>query len=250
MEQDRGNHGRPPPSGTDYSKPGNLRWKADHPRNADLRRVDPQPAVAGRGGRRHPGGLSRSRTRRHQSLPGLCPCGNRTGFPRSCASYRFVRFLIDRCAGRRLADRLRELGHDVLESRERGSDPGDPTILIWAASEQRILVTMDKDFGNLVFLQGERHRGLVRLPDVPAQASGRGSRAGSWWHPGPGSRFAFTFLEPRGGRERGERIDFPGSSPFVRPWLRLGSPGGGSRRGSGWPSRPCARLRAHSAAAE
>jgi predicted nuclease of predicted toxin-antitoxin system len=81
-----------------------------------------------------------------------------------------VRFLIDRCAGRRLADRLRELGHDVLESQERGSDPGDPTILLWAASEQRILVTMDKDFGHLVFLQGERHCGLVRLPDVPAQS--------------------------------------------------------------------------------
>jgi predicted nuclease of predicted toxin-antitoxin system len=28
---------------------------------------------------------------------------------------------------------------------------------------------MDKDFGNLVFLQRERHCGLVRLPDVPPQ---------------------------------------------------------------------------------
>lgn len=81
-----------------------------------------------------------------------------------------MKFLIDRCAGRRLADWLRGLGHDVLESQERGSDPGDSTILIWAASEERILVSMDKDFGNLVFLQGERHCGLVRLPDVPAQA--------------------------------------------------------------------------------
>ena len=30
-----------------------------------------------------------------------------------------MRFLIDRCAGRRLADWLREQGHEVLESRER-----------------------------------------------------------------------------------------------------------------------------------
>jgi len=81
-----------------------------------------------------------------------------------------VKFLIDRCAGRRLADWLRASGHEVLEARERGADPGDATILVWAASEQRILVTMDKDFGNLVFLQGGRHCGLVRLPDVPAQA--------------------------------------------------------------------------------
>jgi len=36
-------------------------------------------------------------------------------------------------------------------------------------------------------------------------------------HAGPESRFAFTFMEP----QAGGRIDFPGSSPFVRPWLRL-----------------------------
>jgi len=34
---------------------------------------------------------------------------------------------------------------------------------------------------------------------------------------GPESRFAFTFMEP----QAGGRVDFPGSSPFVRPWLRL-----------------------------
>ena len=36
-------------------------------------------------------------------------------------------------------------------------------------------------------------------------------------HAGPGSRFAFTFMEPQ---ENG-KVDFPGSSPFVRPWLRM-----------------------------
>jgi predicted nuclease of predicted toxin-antitoxin system len=36
--------------------------------------------------------------------------------------------------------------------------------------EQRVLISMDKDFGGLVFLLHERHRGLIRLPDVPARA--------------------------------------------------------------------------------
>jgi predicted nuclease of predicted toxin-antitoxin system len=58
-----------------------------------------------------------------------------------------VKFLVDRCAGRRLAEWLRGQGHDVLESRERGDDPGDDAILQWAASENRIRVTMDKDLG-------------------------------------------------------------------------------------------------------
>lgn len=79
-----------------------------------------------------------------------------------------MRFLIDRCAGRRLADWLREQGHEVAESRERGPDPGDRMLLEWAASERRILVTLDKDFGQIVFVDKVSHCGVVRLPDVPA----------------------------------------------------------------------------------
>jgi len=35
-----------------------------------------------------------------------------------------MKFLIDRCAGKVIADWLRAQGHDVVESRERGPDPG------------------------------------------------------------------------------------------------------------------------------
>jgi len=58
-----------------------------------------------------------------------------------------MRFLIDRCAGRLLADWLRTQGHDVVESRELGPDPGDRALLDWAAKEIRILITIDTDFG-------------------------------------------------------------------------------------------------------
>ena len=80
-----------------------------------------------------------------------------------------MKFLVDRCAGRRLAEWLRNAGHDVLESRERGADPGDATILEWAVGEKRVLITMDKDFGELVYMQGKLHYGIVRLPDVPSK---------------------------------------------------------------------------------
>jgi predicted nuclease of predicted toxin-antitoxin system len=80
-----------------------------------------------------------------------------------------VRFLIDRCAGRRLAEWLRQQGHDVVESRERSPDPGDRKLLEWAVEERRVLVTMDKDFGEFIFSGGASHCGLVRLPDVPAE---------------------------------------------------------------------------------
>lgn len=78
-----------------------------------------------------------------------------------------MRFLIDRCAGRLLADWLRKQGHDVVESRELGPDPGDRALLDWAAKDTRILITIDTDFGQLIYLENLSHAGLVRLPDVP-----------------------------------------------------------------------------------
>jgi predicted nuclease of predicted toxin-antitoxin system len=77
-----------------------------------------------------------------------------------------MRFLIDRCAGTLLAGWLRTQAHDVVESRERGPDPGDRVLLQWARQESRILITIDTDFGQLVFLEGQSHSGLIRLPDV------------------------------------------------------------------------------------
>ena len=80
-----------------------------------------------------------------------------------------MRFLIDRCAGQFLADWLRKQGHDVVESRELGPDPGDRALLDWAVKETRILITIDTDFGELIYLENLSHAGLVRLPDVPAR---------------------------------------------------------------------------------
>jgi predicted nuclease of predicted toxin-antitoxin system len=77
-----------------------------------------------------------------------------------------MRFLIDRCAGTLIAQWLRSQGHDVSESRDRGPDPGDHILLARAAQESRILVTIDTDFGQLIFFEGLPHSGLVRLPDV------------------------------------------------------------------------------------
>jgi predicted nuclease of predicted toxin-antitoxin system len=79
-----------------------------------------------------------------------------------------LRFLIDRCAGCRLADWLRCQGHEVAEVSTLGRDPGDATLLRLAAEEQRILVTIDTDFGALIHVGAQAHAGLIRLPDVPA----------------------------------------------------------------------------------
>ena len=80
-----------------------------------------------------------------------------------------MKFLVDRCVGRKLAEWLRSKGHDVLESRALGPDPGDRELLGKAAEEGRILVTIDTDFAQLVYVDRASHCGIVRLPDVPAE---------------------------------------------------------------------------------
>jgi predicted nuclease of predicted toxin-antitoxin system len=81
-----------------------------------------------------------------------------------------VRFLVDRCVGARLAQWLRAQGHDVAEAAQQGDDPGDAELLQRAVDDDRILVTIDTDFGLLIFAEERPHRGLVRLPDLPAEA--------------------------------------------------------------------------------
>lgn len=79
-----------------------------------------------------------------------------------------MRFLVDRCAGAKLARWLGEQGHDVVDCGDSAEDPGDEAILQLAIAEDRILISIDQDFGQLLFAAQRPHRGLVRLPDCPA----------------------------------------------------------------------------------
>ena len=80
-----------------------------------------------------------------------------------------MRFLVDRCSGRLVSSWLRRQGHDVLDARDLGDDPGDRALLERAVADGRILVTIDTDFGELIYVHSAPHAGLVRLPDVPAE---------------------------------------------------------------------------------
>lgn len=54
-------------------------------------------------------------------------------------------------------------------------EPGvsDTAALARAIAESRILITEDKDFGMLVFLQGNPSPGVIRLVGFPARDQGR-----------------------------------------------------------------------------
>lgn len=57
-------------------------------------------------------------------------------------------------------------GHDVVEAQNLGSDPGDRALLERAGAEERVLVTIDKDLGELIYLRRVPHAGMILLPDV------------------------------------------------------------------------------------
>jgi predicted nuclease of predicted toxin-antitoxin system len=83
-----------------------------------------------------------------------------------------VRFLFDQSADFRLIPHLTSLDHDVQAiSREYPAGLPDEEVLAIARNEQRILVTADHDFGDLVFRRRLQHTGilLMRLPGAALQ---------------------------------------------------------------------------------
>ena len=61
---------------------------------------------------------------------------------------------------------MADLGHDVLSAADWFSQASDEALLAFAREEDRVLVTEDKDFGELVFLRGLPHPGIVRLVEM------------------------------------------------------------------------------------
>ena len=77
--------------------------------------------------------------------------------------------MLDSCVWGGAVAALAELGHDVIWSGSWEQDPGDNAILAAAHSAERILVTLDKDFGELAILKGLPHSGIVRLAGFRAK---------------------------------------------------------------------------------
>jgi predicted nuclease of predicted toxin-antitoxin system len=61
-----------------------------------------------------------------------------------------MRFLADESIEKPVVDELRRSGHDVLSIQERSPGVDDDTVLQLAVNDNRILITSDKDFGELI----------------------------------------------------------------------------------------------------
>jgi predicted nuclease of predicted toxin-antitoxin system len=80
-----------------------------------------------------------------------------------------MKLLLDTCVWGGAKAELLAHGHDVMWTGDLAEDPGDEDILAQAYGEQRILVTLDKDFGELAVIRGLPHCGILRLVNFPAR---------------------------------------------------------------------------------
>ncbi len=74
-----------------------------------------------------------------------------------------MRFLVDECTGSHVANWLIEIGHDVFSVYDELRGATDDEILRKAYTENWILITNDKDFGEMVFRERRLHHGVVFL---------------------------------------------------------------------------------------
>jgi predicted nuclease of predicted toxin-antitoxin system len=80
-----------------------------------------------------------------------------------------VRWLADECVSAELVTRLRDAGHDVSYVCDFAPRATDAEVAGQAHSDARLLLTEDKDFGELVFRQQKPVPGLVLLRIAPEQ---------------------------------------------------------------------------------
>src|SRR5512134_1990124 len=74
-----------------------------------------------------------------------------------------VKFIVDESTAKAVVQLLRQLGYDVLAVSESMPQSSDADILKQALENSRILITNDKDFGELIYRGGKAHTGVVLL---------------------------------------------------------------------------------------
>lgn len=74
-----------------------------------------------------------------------------------------MKLLADECIERNVVERLRQAGFDVIAVTELRQGASDTSVIKLANKNQAILLTADKDFGELVFREGWVTNGVVLI---------------------------------------------------------------------------------------
>jgi predicted nuclease of predicted toxin-antitoxin system len=74
-----------------------------------------------------------------------------------------VRLFADECVAGSIIEQLRSEGFDIVKAADICPTADDYQVLAEAYREGRVLITADKDFGELVVRQGHQAHGVVNL---------------------------------------------------------------------------------------
>jgi predicted nuclease of predicted toxin-antitoxin system len=82
-----------------------------------------------------------------------------------------IKFLIDMGVGKKVEQWLKENNYNVKSVRDADIRARDVEVLDQAVAEGRMIITMDKDFGELVYNSGMLHSGvlILRLEDAKGE---------------------------------------------------------------------------------
>ncbi|MBI4646995.1 MAG: DUF5615 family PIN-like protein [Bacteroidia bacterium] len=83
-----------------------------------------------------------------------------------------MKILLDTCVWGGAKKELEIAGYNVIWVGDWEVDPGDDEILAYAYKEERILITIDKDFGELAIVKGASHCGILRLVNFSSKKQG------------------------------------------------------------------------------
>jgi predicted nuclease of predicted toxin-antitoxin system len=89
-----------------------------------------------------------------------------------------MNLVADEGVDRQIVEQLRSVGHDVVYVAELAPSTSDDAVLQQANDRQAILITIDKDFGELVFRLNRVAAGvvLIRLEGLTTATKARSSR--------------------------------------------------------------------------
>lgn len=108
-----------------------------------------------------------------------------------------MNLIADENVDKLIVETLRQDGHNVLYVAEFAPSIDDETVLDQANQNDALLITEDKDFGELVFRQGRIHMGvvLIRLDGLSKQAKAK-SISNVFANQSPQLLEAFSVISP------------------------------------------------------
>ncbi|MFP4504142.1 MAG: DUF5615 family PIN-like protein [Cyclobacteriaceae bacterium] len=83
-----------------------------------------------------------------------------------------MKVMLDSCVWGGAGKVLQTAGYDVIWIGDFLKDPGDEAIITLAFEQDRVLITLDKDSGELAVVKGMPHHGIVRLVDHAGREQG------------------------------------------------------------------------------